>query len=416
MTPEPRTSDAEPELASALQRIVGVAAPERVAPDGDGLARAAITEAAGIRRRRHFAGVAAAAVVAAIAVPLALRPGSSTPVPAGPTAGSRVSVRVETPTNRATALVAATLPAPLGPAGSTGSNPVVRPYVVGGVYHGESGTVRLGSASEIRGLVDVLNLADGARVIRLEPSGGPDSTVVQSADGGVVIRLPGAVGPTVADASGKRFAMLDLSAGSLTVRDERGTVLARAPAPGIRSIVGFAGDRVIVTKAEGSALWDLASATIAPWTSERALDASDTGSVALLLTSVGDDGSCWGVRSTTAGSSVPGAVHCGPAAPTAITADGRYVLARETVSNGSSRVMVLDASTGMTVLAVTVAEGTTVAQIGFRIGLAQLVLSVVAPDGGSRLVGCTLGGRCQSLTPTVAGAPGVSEPYLLVRD
>ena len=105
------------------------------------------------------------------------------------------------------------------------------------------------------------------------------------------------------------------------------------------------------------------------------------------------------------------------AAPMALTADGRYVLAQEKPSNDASRVVVLDASTGGTVLAVIVAEGATVTQIGFRIGRGELVLGVVARDGGSRLVGSTLNGQCQSLTSTVRGSTSIDGyPYLLVRD
>lgn len=417
MTPAPRGSDVESEVASALRRIVGATAPERVAPDGDGLARAAITEAVGIRRHRRLVGLAAAAAaVAAIALPVALRAGPSTPVPAGPSVTS-ASPLVGAPAAGATARVTATLPTPLGSPGSPAPSLVVRPYVVGGVYHGESGTLRLGSAAELRGLVDVLNLAGGARVLRLEPPAGPASTVVQSADGGVVLRLPGVSGPTVADASGKRFAMLDLNAGSLTVRDERGKLLERTSAPDIRSVAGFAGDRVLVTSDKGSAVWDLASGSIAPWASGQALDASDAASAALLLTGAGSSGPCWSVRSTVEGSAPSTASHCGPASPMALTADGRYVLAQEKPSNDASRVVVLDASTGGTVLAVIVAEGATVTQIGFRIGRGELVLGVVARDGGSRLVGCTLNGQCQSLTSTVRGSTSIDGyPYLLVRD
>ncbi|MEO6997016.1 MAG: hypothetical protein ABI112_02940 [Terracoccus sp.] len=417
MTPAPRGSDVESEVAAALRRIAGETAPERVAPDGDGLARAAITEAAGIRRHRRLAGLAAAAAaVAAIALPVALRAGPSTPVPAGSIVTS-ASPPVAAPVVRATARVTAGLPAPLGSVASPVSYPVVRPYVVGGVYHGESGTLRLGNVAELRGLVDVLNLAGGARVLRLEPPGGPASTVVQSADGGVVLRLPGVSGPTVADASGKRFAMLDLSVGSLTLRDERGKLLERTSAPNVRSVAGFAGDRVLVTTDRGSALWDLASGSIASWATGQALDASDTASAALLLTGASASGPCWSVRSTVEGSARSTVSHCGPAAPFALTADGRYVLAQDKPPNEASRAVVLDALTGGTVLAVTVAEGATVTQTGFRIGLDELVLGVVARDGESRLVGCTLNGRCQSLTSTVPGSTSIDpHPYLLVRD
>ena len=419
MTPVQRGREVESEVTTALRRIAEATSPERVAPERDGLARAAIAQAVGIRRRRRLAGVAvAAAAVVAVAVPLALRPGSPPPVPAGPTVGSvsRSSAPVVGSTARVTARVTSTLPAPRDSTTSATDGPVVRPYVVGGVYHGESGTVRLGSAAELTGLADVLNLVGGARVLRLEPSGAPASTVVQSAQGREVLRLTGTSGPTVADASGARFAMLDVGAESLTLRDERGQVLEQTPAPGIRSIAGFAGDRVLVTNDAGSALWNPASGAVDPWTSDRALDASDTASAALLLSRADSGSPCWSVRSTT-DRGLPATSHCGPAVPSALTADGRYVLAQEKPLNGPDRVVVLDASTGETVLAVSVGEGATVTQTGFRIGISELVLGVVARDGGHRLVGCTLNGRCESLTSTVRGSTSTTaEPFLLVRD
>lgn len=422
MSPAQRGRQLESEVSPALRRIAEATLPERAAPEGDGLARAAIAQAVGIRRRRRLAGAAvAAAVVVAVAVPLVMRPGSSVPVPAGPTMGSvsrsAPTVGATKPvTPRVTARVTANLPALRESTGPSIAGRVVRPYVVDGVYHGESGTVRLGSQEQLRGLVDVLNLAGGARVLRLEPPGGPVSTVVQSAGGREVLRLPAVSGPTVADASGTRFAMLDVGTESLTLRDQRGTVLEQTQAPGIRSIAGFAGNRVLVTNDAGAALWNLASGAVEPWTSDRALDASDAAAAALLLSSVDSGVSCWSVRSTTE-RGTPAASHCGSAVPIALTADGRYVLAREGPSNGQEQVLVLDASTGEPALAVEVDEDATVTQTGFRIGQEELVLDVVGRHGGHRLVGCTLKGRCESLTSTVSAETSRDlEPYLLVRD
>jgi hypothetical protein len=283
----------------------------------------------------------------------------------------------------------------------------VRPYVVDGTYHGASGSVRL-AATE--GLAGVLNL-DGAKVLQLRPGSGEPKVVVQTSDGSTGLTLRGVDGRAVADATGQRWVLLDPRTGTVTVRDPRGAVLdstTSAPLAGqarIRSVVGFSGGRVVLTTAAGTSAWDLGSGQVDEVSGDTALDASDTAARAVYETAGVAGSSCWQVRSTTDQAPVA-APTCGAAGIVSLSADGRYVVVRQTLGD---TVLVYRATGGRPVLQVSVPAGVTVDDTSLRIGLDELVLAT-SDRTGHRLVGCTTRGMCEVLTATS------HTPYLLVRD
>lgn len=368
--------------------------------EGGGVALAAVREARTIRRRRSVGTVAAAAALVAVAVPVSLRLAASQAPPVRPAGSNTAPARPSLPSAEHTA----TLPTNGSPTGR-----VVRPYAVDGTYHGASGSARLAATD---GLSAVLNLDGGAKVLLLRPSSGKGEVVLQAPDGAIALTLPGVDGQAVADATGRRWALLDARTGVLTVRDAQGTVRGSTESAGpspIRSVVGFSGDRVLMTTSTGTSLWDPATRHLDQVSGDAALDASDAAGRAVYATTdttLERAGSiCWQVRSTTDQRPVA-APTCGPAGTVTMSADGRYVVVRQ--ASGAA-VWVYRATGGRPVLRVAVPAGVTVEDTSLRIGLDELVLAA-SDRVGHRLAGCTTKGVCEVLTTT---SP---TPYLLVRD
>lgn len=381
-------------VAESLARIAAA-----MPVDGDGVAAAALHEARAMRRRRTVGALAAASALVALAVPVSQRLAEPPAAPVAPAVSSTVS---DTPPTTAEQTTTLNLTGPV-------SGRIVRPYVVDGTYHGASGVGRVVSGS---GLSDVLNLSGGAKVLRLQPISGEPRVLVQASNGSVDLALPGVAGRAVADATGERWALLDAASGILTVRDTRGTVIAATESAGstgpttIRSVVGFSGGRVVVTTAAGTALWDPATRRLTAVSPDTALDASDTAARTVSSTDGPAGLTCWQVRSSTDPRQVFGSATCGAPGAVALSADGRHVVVRHATG---ATAAVYSARGGRPVLQVQAPAGVTIEASSFRVDPDELVLAT-RDRTGHRLVGCTLRGACEVLTPTS------STPYLLVRD